>query len=131
MRLRLVILSVAVVVVAGLAVALSARPSQPSLVVVDGFVIGPDRTCADLGLPQLRCDGLVARALAANQGGTAHSLHNLGEIVTNGVTAVPSWGDGSPFGLLVIEYPNGTMSAVPLGCFGPPGLASPADPLCP
>ncbi|MGH2464714.1 MAG: hypothetical protein ACRDGI_04570, partial [Candidatus Limnocylindrales bacterium] len=91
--------------------------------------------CADLGLPQPRCDGLVARAVAAHQAGSVtavgHSLHDLGELVTDGVSAVPSWADGSPFGLLVVDYSDGSMSAQPIACFGPPGLASPVDPLCP
>lgn len=121
------------IVVAVVAVAAGNPASRTRI--VDGWLIGPDRSCADLSLVQDRCDYFVQRALsyAQDAGGPVASwtLHETRKVSADGSPQLITLGSGVPDGVLLVRHADGSDQVALMGCFQPRGVGSPTEPSCP
>jgi len=102
---------------------------------VDGWLIGPPRTCDDLSLAADRCEMLRLRALsyAEQEGGhvASSSMHETRKAGANGQPVLLDLGTGAPDAVLLVRHADGSERVALMGCFQPRGPNSPTDPSCP
>jgi hypothetical protein len=101
----------------------------PATRIVDGWLIGPPVTCADLGISRTGCERIVeaADAFAEARGGTPASwtIHPAAAVDAAGSPRLLELGSGVPDGVLLVRLADGAEELALIGCFQ---AISPRDP---
>jgi hypothetical protein len=103
--------------------------SEPARRIVDGWLIGPPVSCADLGISSTGCDRIAeaADAFAAARGGPTASwtIHDAVAVDDTGSPRLLELGSGVPDGVLLVRLADGREQLTLIGCFQE---ISPRDP---
>jgi hypothetical protein len=119
-RRPLLPLALAALLVAAFAAACGNPAPSRSIDIAEGNVaVGPERTCAQLNLPQIRCDTLLVRAF----GELDRTRPQHADVKSRSIHAVAPAASGSPMPssivvpmVVVFELTDGSLVAVPLFC---------------
>ena len=111
---------IAAVLVLGFVLAGCGTPQASYDVIAPNVYVGPERSCHDLGLSDVRCTGIILRAVAeldtARPGHAAvksRSIHDEGQ-PPSGVSPAPRTEDVPAIVVFVLE--DGKQVAVPIFC---------------
>lgn len=118
------------VVAAGVVAACGGVPAPR---IVDGWLIGPPVSCADLGVTPAGCERIAeeADAFAEARGGSPASwtIHDAVPVDAADSPRLLELGSGVPDGVLLVRVADGTEELALIGCFQ---AISPRDPpACP
>jgi hypothetical protein len=89
--------------------------------IVDGWLIGPQVSCTDLGFDDTDCQQIAeaADAVAARPGEAAASwtIHEAAAVDALGSPRLLELGSGVPDGILLVRRPDGSEEVALIGCF--------------